>query len=70
MIFDFEKYDIPGVPDGMTIDTEGNLWVAVFNGGRVLHINPSTSELLDTLYFPAKQVDKPINYFFNLIEQL
>lgn len=23
------------MPDGITIDTEGNLWVACFNGGKV-----------------------------------
>lgn len=56
MVFDLDKHNIPGVPDGMTIDADGNLWVAVFNGARLLKINPNTSELLDTIYFPAKQV--------------
>lgn len=54
--FDFDKYDIPGVPDGMTIDTDGNLWVAVFDGARVLHINPCSGELMTTIDIPAKQV--------------
>ncbi|KAK4879087.1 hypothetical protein RN001_007233 [Aquatica leii] len=56
VVFDLEKHNIPGVPDGMTIDTEGNLWVAVFNGSRILKINPNTSELLTTINFPAKQI--------------
>ncbi|KAF2906145.1 hypothetical protein ILUMI_00037 [Ignelater luminosus] len=56
VVFDFDKHNIPGVPDGMTIDADGNLWVAVFNGGRLIKINPNTSELLDTIYFPAKQI--------------
>lgn len=31
----------PGfVPDGMTIDTEGNLYVATFGGGKVLKVDP------------------------------
>ncbi|XP_017785409.1 PREDICTED: regucalcin-like [Nicrophorus vespilloides] len=55
-IFDLDKHDIPGVPDGMTIDTDGNLWVAVFDGGRLLHINPNTGKLIQTIYFPAKQI--------------
>lgn len=29
-----------GAPDGMTIDAEGQLWIALFDGGRVLRINP------------------------------
>lgn len=55
-VFDLEKYGIPGVPDGMTMDSDGNLWVAVFDGGRILHINPQTKELINTITFPAKQV--------------
>lgn len=55
-IFNLDDHDIPGVPDGMTIDTDGNLWVAVFDGGCLLHINPNTSQLLKTIKFPAKQV--------------
>ena len=46
IVFDFKKNNIPGLPDGMTIDTDGNLWVAMFNGGCVLNINPRTGELL------------------------
>lgn len=34
-IFDFKAHDIKGFPDGMTIDTDGNLWVAVFGGSQV-----------------------------------
>lgn len=56
MVFNLDDHDIPGVPDGMTIDNDGNLWVAVFNGGCLLHINPITSELITTINFPAQQV--------------
>ena len=59
VVFDLEQHGIPGVPDGMTIDTDGNLWVAVFDGSCVLHINPTTSELITTLKFPAKQITAP-----------
>lgn len=34
-VFDLQKNNIPGLPDGMTIDTDENLWVAVFGGGGV-----------------------------------
>lgn len=32
----------PGfIPDGMTIDTDGNLYVALWAGSKVLKINPT-----------------------------
>ena len=31
-------------PDGMTIDVKGNLWVAMYNGGRVVNIDGKTGE--------------------------
>ena len=34
-VFEFDKYNLTGVPDGMTIDTDDNLWIACFNGYRV-----------------------------------
>jgi sugar lactone lactonase YvrE len=33
--FDFELNGVEGYPDGMTIDTEGKLWVATFGGSKV-----------------------------------
>jgi gluconolactonase len=55
--FTLQKLSIPGIPDGMTIDSDGNLWVAVFGGGRVLKVDGSKSEtLLDTIEIPAEQV--------------
>lgn len=56
-IFTFDKHKIEGFPDGQAIDTDGNLWVAVFNGYRVIKIDPRKPEtLLDTIRIPAKQV--------------
>lgn len=31
-----------GLPDGMTVDVKGHLWVACYNGGRVINIDPAT----------------------------
>ena len=32
-----------GVPDGMTIDSKGNLWVAMWDGSQILEINPNSN---------------------------
>lgn len=34
--YDFKTDSIPGVPDGMTIDESGNLWIANYDGAQVL----------------------------------
>lgn len=31
-----------GYPDGMTIDAEDKLWVALYGGGKIIRINPET----------------------------
>lgn len=42
-----------GTPDGMTIDIEGMLWVALWDGSRVCRWNPQTGELLETVVLPV-----------------
>ena len=42
-----------GWPDGMTIDTEGKLWVALWGGGRVQRYDPGTGALLQVITVPA-----------------
>jgi gluconolactonase len=55
--FTLAKNNVPGKPDGMTIDTDGNLWVAVFEGARVIKVDGHKAEtLLDTIQMPAQQV--------------
>ena len=41
-----------GRPDGAAVDTEGNYWVAMFEGGRVLQLSPG-GELLSEWPLPA-----------------
>lgn len=33
--YDFKTDNLPGVPDGMTIDDKGNLWIANYDGAQV-----------------------------------
>ncbi|MEM1484148.1 SMP-30/gluconolactonase/LRE family protein [Oscillospiraceae bacterium PP1C4] len=45
-----------GSPDGMTIDIEGMLWVALWGGSKVVRYNPHTGKKLDEVGVPAKLV--------------
>lgn len=42
-----------GIPDGMTIDSEGMVWVAIFGGSKVCRYNPQTGEKIDTVEVPG-----------------
>ncbi|MFN0025814.1 MAG: SMP-30/gluconolactonase/LRE family protein [Acidimicrobiales bacterium] len=44
-----------GIPDGMCVDTDGNLWVAHVGGRRAVKLSP-TGEELDAIAVPAKWV--------------
>jgi len=44
-----------GVPDGMTIDRDGNLWVAFWGGWSVKCFSPKTGEHLVTVELPVSQ---------------
>ncbi|MFW6171804.1 MAG: SMP-30/gluconolactonase/LRE family protein [Planctomycetota bacterium] len=45
-----------GRPDGMTVDAEGMLWIAHWDGGRVSRWNPDTGKLLDMVRLPVNRV--------------
>ena len=42
-----------GWPDGMTSDSEGMLWVALWGGAKLTRWNPLTGKLLAEIPFPA-----------------
>jgi sugar lactone lactonase YvrE len=45
-----------GLPDGMTIDEEGNLWIAMWGGSCVLRYDPIGGRLLERVRLPVSQV--------------
>lgn len=53
-VYRFDQSD--GLPDGMTIDQNGMLWVALFGGSRVVHIDPFQKKEIDSISVPAKYV--------------
>lgn len=44
------------VPDGMTIDTEGNLYVTTFGGWKIFKINPTKRAIELEIKMPCEQV--------------
>ncbi|HEX9783181.1 MAG TPA: SMP-30/gluconolactonase/LRE family protein [Opitutaceae bacterium] len=44
-----------GRPDGMSIDAEGNLWVALWGGWGVVCCDPRTGRILERVDAPASQ---------------
>ncbi len=42
-----------GSPDGMTLDAEGKLWIALFRGGCIARYDPETGEQLQKVIVPA-----------------
>jgi sugar lactone lactonase YvrE len=45
-----------GAADGLTIDSEDNLWVAFWGGGCVLRIDPRREEITQEIRLPVRQV--------------
>lgn len=52
---------VHGYPDGMTIDEEGMLWIAHWDGGHVCRWNPHTGEELAEIKVP---VSRPTSCIF------
>lgn len=44
-----------GWPDGMTSDSDGNLWIAMWGGAQVTKWDPATGQLLESIPVPALQ---------------
>lgn len=45
-----------GLPDGMTIDEEGMLWIAVFGGSMVGRWNPEDGQLIQKVTLPVPDI--------------
>jgi len=54
--FDFKANGVEGIPDGMTIDANGNLWIAVFAAQKVIHVDPKVSKKIGQIDFPTKNM--------------
>lgn len=45
-----------GNPDGLTLDSQGNLWVALWGHGRVMCLSPDTGAVLREIRLPVHNV--------------
>lgn len=43
-----------GSPDGLTVDSEGGIWCALWGGGRVVHISPA-GNMVNAVQLPVTQ---------------
>ncbi|XP_049783199.1 regucalcin-like [Schistocerca cancellata] len=55
IVFNITEAGIEGVMDGMTIDSEGKLWIALFNGWRVIRMDPRTGKVEFKLDLPVQR---------------
>lgn len=58
VVFDVNDYNsaLTGNPDGMTIDSDDNLWIALYGGWAVIHVNSSSGALIQVIEIPAEDV--------------
>lgn len=52
----FEQPRETGAPDGMTIDQDDHLWVALWGGHRVVRVDPSAGAVVYEVEVPAARV--------------
>jgi D-xylonolactonase len=53
----FAEFTGKGHPDGMAVDSEGHVWIALFGGARIERYAPDGS-LADTVHFPCSNITK------------
>jgi sugar lactone lactonase YvrE len=46
----------PTSPDGMTIDSEGRLWIAFCHGSKVMCFDPAAAKVVEQIDFPCREV--------------
>ena len=50
----YQLSDEPGVPDGLSIDREGFIWSAIYNGWKLIRIDPQ-GNLISTIQMPVSR---------------
>lgn len=58
-VFRVTKVDSKGqavITDGMTIDKDGNIYVALYRGNSLVKVDPRSKKIIATLNFPSKLI--------------
>ncbi|XP_037090303.1 regucalcin-like [Pollicipes pollicipes] len=55
-VYDVKQKGAGGFPDGMTIDTSGNIWVAMYFASMVACIDPERGQVVQQLHLPASNI--------------
>lgn len=55
VVFEFCPNGIEGKPDGLTIDTDGNLWLTAIFGSTLVKFNPNDGKMLDKIVLDTPQ---------------
>ncbi|CAH1118845.1 unnamed protein product [Phaedon cochleariae] len=57
IIFDLKDHpNLEDIPDGMTIDENDHLWIALFGGHSVINVDPASGELMRVIEVPVTYV--------------
>jgi sugar lactone lactonase YvrE len=59
VVVDTAALGIEGSPDGMAVDVEGRIWVAICHGGRVCVFDPGTGREVERILFPCIETTAP-----------
>lgn len=51
----WDTSDDPSSPDGMTIDTDGRLWIAFCHGSKVVCFDPASGKVEEEIQFPCRE---------------
>lgn len=55
----FYQHKGSGAPDGLRVDAEGNLWLAIFGEGKVLRVSPD-GVVIGEVTYPTSSISCPV----------
>ncbi|CAL8113463.1 unnamed protein product [Orchesella dallaii] len=55
-VFDFNTSGQSGLPDGMNIDSDDNLWVACWGESQIIQVDPTVGRKINSISLPASKI--------------